>query len=107
MAEIIWTEEALTTLEGIVEYIAVSSETAASRLVIRVFKKTDRLGQSPESGRLVEELREMAYREVIVNPCRVIYKIENETVYILHVVRQERDLRRFIIHETEAEYHSS
>ena len=107
MAEIIWTAEALNTLEEIAEYIAVSSETAASKLVVRVFEKTDRLEQFPKSGRLVEELREMAYREVIVNPCRVIYKIDNETVYILHVVRQERELRRFIIHETEAEYHSS
>lgn len=107
MAEIIWTAEALNTLEEVAEYIAVSSETAASKLVVRVFEKTDRLEQFPKSGRLVEELREMAYREVIVNPCRVIYKIDNETVYILHVVRQERDLRRFIIHETEAEYHSS
>ena len=107
MAEIIWTDEALDTLDKIAEYIAISSEAAASRLVIRVFEITDRLEQFPESGRLVEELREMAYREVIVNPCRVIYKIENETVYILHVARQERDLRRFVIHETEAEYHSS
>lgn len=107
MAEIIWTDEALNTLDEIAEYIAISSEAAASRLVIRVFEITDRLEQFPESGRLVEELREMAYREVIVNPCRVIYKIENETVYILHVARQERDLRRFVIHETEAEYHSS
>lgn len=107
MAEIIWTDEALNTLDEIAEYIAISSEAAASRLVIRVFEITDHLEQFPESERLVEELREMAYREVIVNPCRVIYKIENETVYILHVARQERDLRRFVIHETEAEYHSS
>lgn len=104
MAEIIWTEEALHTLESIADYIAVSSETAASKLVKSIFEKTDRLERFPESGRVVEEVREMGYREVIVNPCRIIYKLENDTIYILHVIRQERDLRRFVINETAADY---
>ena len=104
MAEIIWTEEALNTLESIADYIAVSSETAASKLVKNIFEKTDRLERFPESGRVVEEVREMGYREVIVNPCRIIYKLENDTIYILHVIRQERDLRRFVINETAADY---
>lgn len=104
MAEIIWTDEALTTLEGIAEYIAVNSEAAASKLVTRIFEITDGLEQFPESGRLVGEVREMGYREVIVNPCRIIFKLEEDTVYILHVVRQERELRRFVIQETAQVY---
>ncbi len=42
-------------------------------------------------------LSNLNYREIIVNPRRIFYKIENDKVYILHVMRQERDLRRFII----------
>jgi len=42
-------------------------------------------------------LMNLNYREVIVNPCRIFYKTENEVVFILHVMRQERDLRKFLL----------
>ena len=104
MAEIIWTENALDGLDKVAEYIAVSSPNAASKLVVNLFEKVDRLELFPESGRLVEEVKEMGYREVIVNPCRVMYKIEGETVFILYVLRQERDLRNYLINESSAKY---
>jgi toxin ParE1/3/4 len=34
---------------------------------------------------------------VIVNPCRVLYKIDGDDVSVLHVMRQERDLRKYIL----------
>jgi len=37
------------------------------------------------------------YREVVVNPCRIFYKVDKDSVYILHVLRQERDLRKFLL----------
>ena len=43
------------------------------------------------------ELVNLNYREVNVNPCRIFYKVDNDKVYILHVMRQERDLRRFLL----------
>lgn len=104
MAEIIWTENALESLDEVAEYIAVSSPSAASKLVVNLFEKVDRLELFPESGRLVEEVKEMGYREVIVNPCRVMYKIEGEPVFILHVIRQERDLRKYLINESSTKY---
>ena len=104
MAEVIWTNTALDGLDDIAEYIAVSNPNTAAKLVQQVFETTDCLALFPDSRCVVEEVREMGYREVIVNPCRILYKLEGETVYILHVVRQARDLRRFIIHETAAEY---
>ena len=104
MAEIVWTKNALDGIDLVAEYIAVSSPKAASKLVTDLFRKVDRLEQFPKSGRLVDEVIEMGYREVIVNPCRVMYKIEGEMVYFLHVVRQERDLRKYLINETSTQY---
>ena len=97
MAQIIWTEPALDNLNDIAEYIAVSNNYAAKQLVDNVFNKVQRLEQFPESGRIPEEIEKLNYREVVVNPCRVFYKIEKNSVYILHVLRQERDLRKFIL----------
>ena len=97
MAEIIWTAPALNDLNEIAEYIAVSNLPAAKKLTQRVFDKITRLGTHPESGKIPLELKSLNYREVIVNPCRIFYKIDNNQVYVLHVMRQERDLRKFIL----------
>jgi toxin ParE1/3/4 len=97
MAQIIWTEPALDDLNNIAEYIAVSNLYAAKQLVENVFSKVQRLEQFPDSGRVPEEVSNLNYREVVVNPCRVFYKVDNDSVFILHVMRQERDLRKFLL----------
>jgi toxin ParE1/3/4 len=97
MAQIIWTEPALDNLNDIAEYIAVSNPYAARQLVESVFSKVQRLEQFPDSGRIPEEISTLNYREVVVNPCRVFYKVDNDSVYILHLLRQERDLRKFLL----------
>jgi len=97
MAQIIWTEPALDDLNDIAEYIAVSNLYAAKQLVEKVFSKVQRLEQFPDSGRIPEEISNLNYREVVVNPCRIFYKVDSDSVYILHVLRQERDLRKFLL----------
>ncbi len=97
MAEVIWTTPALDEVNEIAEYIAISHLSAAKKLVKTIFNKVDRLEDFPESGKKPLELNKLNYREVIVNPCRIFYKIEGDKVFILHVMRQERDLRKFIL----------
>ena len=97
MAEIIWTEPALNDLNEIAEYIALSNLAVAKRLTQKVFDKINRLENYPESGKVPIELKSFSYREIVVNPCRVFYKVDNNQVYIIHVMRQERDLRRFLL----------
>ncbi|CAK1701538.1 toxin ParE1/3/4 [Vibrio crassostreae] len=97
MAEVIWSEPALSDLNDIAEYIALENLVAAKQLVQNVFDKVERLVDFPESGRLPPELEHLSYREVVVNPCRVFYKQEGDKVYILYVMRAERDLRRFLL----------
>ncbi len=104
MAEIIWTNSALLDLRGIAEYIELDKVSAANKLVKNIINKTERLADFPESGRLLPEFNNDKYREIIVQPCRVIYYIEQNKVYITHVIRSERQLRRYMIHETKADY---
>ena len=97
MAEIIWTAPALDDLNEIAEYIALSNTPAAKKLTKKIFDKISRLENHPESGKRPLELCNLNYREVNVNPCRIFYKVDSDKVYILHVMRQERDLRRFLL----------
>ncbi|EKO3658755.1 type II toxin-antitoxin system RelE/ParE family toxin [Vibrio metschnikovii] len=97
MVEIIWTEPALSDLNDIAEYIALENVVAAKQLVQTVFEKVERLVDFPESGRIPPELERLNYREVVVNPCRIFYKYDDEKVRILFVMRSERDLRRLML----------
>ncbi|EHR6003927.1 type II toxin-antitoxin system RelE/ParE family toxin [Vibrio parahaemolyticus] len=97
MAEVIWTEPALSDLNDIAEYIGLENIVAAKQLVKTIFSKVERLQTFPESGRIPSELEHLSYREVVVNPCRVFYKQDGDKVFILFVMRAERDLRKFLL----------
>jgi toxin ParE1/3/4 len=100
VAQVIWAEPALSDLNEIAEYIALDNFDAATYLVQRVFSVVERLEEHPKSGRRPPELdKKSRYREVVVGPCRVFYRVENEKVYILYVMRGERELRVFLLEE--------
>ena len=103
MARLIWTDPALLDLDEIAEYIALDKPAAAAKLVLRVFDRLDRLGLHPQSGRRLPELPKSPYREVIVGPCRVFYRAEKNLVYILHVMRGERELREYLLSHRDPE----
>ena len=74
MVQIIWTEPALLDLNEIAEYIALDKPGATSHLVQKVFSKTERLEEFPESGRKPPELKKSRYKEIIVDPCPIFYR---------------------------------
>jgi toxin ParE1/3/4 len=95
MAGLIWTEPALSDLEEVADYIALDDPVAAGKLVRNLFAHVEQLQEHPESGSFPKELRPMRrYRQIVEGPCRVFYRVEGEAVYIVHVMRGERVLRR-------------
>lgn len=92
-----WTESALFELRDIIEYIELSNSMAAEQLAKLVFQRTEQLEQFPESCPVVDELPELNYRQLLVGPIRLIYQIEKQNVMMLHVVRQEREISRFLM----------
>lgn len=100
MAEIIWTETALQELDAIAQYIALDKPKAASDLVKAIFKNTDRLGDFPRLGRIPPELPGSVYQELLVPPCRVFYRVDGKRVLILYVMREERQLRVYMLDDT-------
>ncbi|WP_147653013.1 type II toxin-antitoxin system RelE/ParE family toxin [Vulcaniibacterium gelatinicum] len=94
MAEIIWSEPALSDLDAIADYIALENPVAAAELVKRVFKHVEQLADHPESGSRPQELKRSRYRQIVEPPCRIFYRYDGQKVYILHVMRAERLLRK-------------
>ena len=94
MAEIVWTEPALADLDAIADYIALEDPVAASEVVKRVFSHVEQLSDHPDSGSRPQELGRSRYRQIVEPPCRVFYRHDGHDVFILHVIRSEKVLRK-------------
>ena len=93
MAEIVWTEPALSDLDAIADYIALENPAAAAALVQRVFQHVEQLENFPQSGSKPLDLKKSRYRQIVEPPCRVFYRYDGERVFVIYVMRSERLLR--------------
>ncbi|WHZ19206.1 MAG: Death on curing protein, Doc toxin [Rhodanobacteraceae bacterium] len=94
MAEIVCSEPALGDLDAIADYIALENPAAAAALVKRIFGHVGQLAGHPRSGSHPQELGRSRYHQIVEPPCRVFYRYDGHKVFILHVMRSERLLRR-------------
>jgi toxin ParE1/3/4 len=94
MAEIVWSDPALSDLDAIADYIALENPAAASELVKRIFDHVGQLVDHPESGSRPQELKRSRYRQIVELPCRVFYRFDGHKVFISNVMRSERLLRK-------------
>ncbi|RKZ07273.1 type II toxin-antitoxin system RelE/ParE family toxin [Candidatus Fermentibacteria bacterium] len=99
MARLVWTEPALHDLNEIAEYIALDNFDAARKLIRKVFKTIEKLEDFPKSGRCPPELNGTQYREIVCSPCRIFYRLESDNIFILYVMRGERELQKFLLEE--------
>jgi toxin ParE1/3/4 len=93
MARIIWTEPALQDLDQIADYISLDKPTAASKFVQRVFERIEQLANHPLSGSVPAELQGTHYRQLVIPPVRIFYRVQGEVVYIVYAMRGERLFR--------------
>lgn len=102
MYSVEFTLGAETDLDNIVGYIAANdSVPKAARLYYKLKEKIQALDELPERGRLVPELKRinvLDYKEIIIKPYRIVYKIENKTVFIIAVFDGRRDIEDWIYH---------
>lgn len=100
MACLIWTEPALNDLEIIAEYIALDKPDAARRYVQKVFAAVERLERFPRSGSVPPEIPHLPYRQIVVPPCRIFYRIQKDHLFIVHVMRSEHLLKEEFFKES-------
>jgi plasmid stabilization system protein ParE len=91
LAQLHWHVEAITDLDAIAEYIAGGSPRFAPLFVARIVQSVERLGPFPESGRVVPELGDDTYREVIFQNYRIVYRPLGSRVIIIGVIHGAMD----------------
>ncbi len=90
MAQVRWTPQAADDFDAITEFIAKDSPHFAGLFAADVLETVDRIGEFPESGRIVPEIGERAVREVILGNYRIIYRCHPAAVEILTVYHGAR-----------------
>jgi addiction module RelE/StbE family toxin len=90
MAQIIWDGAAIDDLDEIARYIERDSPPAARRLVQRMVDRVERLKRFPLTGGFIEEDDRKIYRQLIQGNNRIIYRRENDTVFIVVVYHAAR-----------------
>ena len=82
---IIWSPLAVDRVSEIAEYIAQDKPSAAEQWVKNVFSKVEHLKSSPEIGRILPEVENNQFRELIYGNYRIIYRIEPKQISVLTV----------------------
>ena len=98
--EIIWAGVAENDLREIIEYIATESPDNALKILKKIKQKTSSLYTLPERGRIVPELQDqgiLLYRELIIPPWRIIYRISEMKVYVLSVLDARQNVEDILL----------
>ncbi len=96
---ILWTKQAALDLEEIYEYIYLDKPNTAQKILNKIKTSCTTLKSNPEKNRIIPEIREIGlldYRELIVAPYRILYKLTKNEIYIFAVVDGRRDMESFL-----------
>jgi addiction module RelE/StbE family toxin len=97
---VIWSEVAENDLKNIIEYIADDNPPDALKIFKNIKRKASSLYTFPERGRVVPELRDqgiLQYRELIIPPWRILYRISENSVYVLSVLDSRRNIEDILL----------
>ncbi|MDR1803039.1 MAG: type II toxin-antitoxin system RelE/ParE family toxin [Treponema sp.] len=95
-----WAAPAREDINEIIDYISQTNINYAIKILDKIEDNVKQLDMLPERYRIVPELERYGYflyREMIVDYWRIIYKIENNFVYIMLVIDSRRNLEDLII----------
>ncbi len=95
-----WADIAEEDLKNIILYIADDSPTNARKIFEKIKKNALNLAHLPERGRVVPELHDQGiflYRELIVAPWRIVYRISGKKVYVLSVIDSRQNVEDILL----------
>ena len=95
-----WAAVAESDLKQIIDYIAIDSPGNALQILKKLKQKASSLYTLPERGRIVPELQGQGiqiYREIIVAPWRIIYRITDTTVFVLSVIDSRQNIEDVLL----------
>ena len=95
-----WAAPAKDDLDEIIEYISKTNINYAVKVMDMIYKNVKKLDKFPKRHRIVPELEKhgyLVYRQIVVEHWRIIFKIENNFIYIMLVIDGRRNLEDILL----------
>jgi addiction module RelE/StbE family toxin len=96
----VWSNIAENDLKTILEYITDDSPPNALKIFKSIKQKASALNTFPERGRIVPELQDqgiLQYRELIIPPWRLLYRISEKNAFVLSVLDSRRNIEDILL----------
>ncbi len=98
--QVVWAHAASADLGEIISYVAIDSPGAAEKILEKLESRAGTLERYPRRGRVVPELARLqirSYRELVVPPYRLMYRIAGKIVFVLGVFDGRQDLSEVLL----------
>jgi plasmid stabilization system protein ParE len=98
--QVVWATVAEHDLREIIGFISLESPGNALKILQKIKEKASSLYTLPERGRIVPELQDQGisqYRELIIPPWRLIYRIAKHEIYVLSVIDSRRNVEDILL----------
>ena len=95
-----WTTNAKDDLLNIVGYIKKDSPSIANEIYLKIRDEAKSNNFLPLKGLVVPELQKEGitlYREIVTSPWRIIYKVGNDTVYIMAILDSRQNVEELLL----------
>ena len=98
--DVLWAAVAEKDLTAIIKYIHSDNPLAAKSSLEKIKAKVSDLESFPQRGRIVPELMQqgiLQYRELIIPPWRIIYRISNSKVYVFAIMDARQNVEDVLL----------
>lgn len=98
--QVFWTDVAENDLKEIIGYISILNPSNEKKILEKIKFKASNLYTFPERGRIVPELQEQGisqYRELIISPWRLIYRIAEKEIYVLSLLDSRQNVEDILL----------
>jgi addiction module RelE/StbE family toxin len=98
--DVLWAAVAEKDLVTIIKYIYSDNPQAARDSLQKIKAKVSNLESLPQRGRIVPELKQqgiLQYRELVIPPWRVIYRISDSSVNVLAVIDSRQNVEDVLL----------
>lgn len=98
--KVIWSEIAEDDLINIISYFAQDNAVNARGVFEKIKASAAKLDELPERGRFVPELQAQGvflYKELIILPWRLIYRVTDDEVLVLSVIDSRRNVEDLLL----------
>lgn len=97
---VVWTEVAVQDVERLAAYLSRETPLRAEEILDQIIERAESLQSTPLRGRVPPELKgvsEQEWREIILAPWRILYRISGRRVEIHGVLDGRRSLQDILL----------